>query len=966
MKKNLIMILVLLGISLFSITGSYANIFNDNSFVSLNEVDSFTNVVIFIKFNDEASYVAPYDYDYYENMFNGEDVVSLRDYYLEASYNKLTIDSYLINNASEIVYYVDSHDRSYYEPYDSSTNPNGYTEGEQSDREHVLLKDAIDYVDDNNLIDDSIVLDSNDDGDIDSITFMVSGEDNGWNTMFWPHKWDLFTYYNYNSEEYTYDAPMINGVYAYDYTFELMGNSRFYDEIVYTGVLAHETFHLISATDLYHYYDSQNIDPIGDWGIMGSTSFVPSHMLGYMKEYYGKWIDNVSEITESGSYTLGPLQESEDNLYKINLDSSNEYIYLEYRDNEGLYESNLLDSGLLVYRVDMDYLNIGNDYGYYDDNDLGEDEVFVFRPGIPDSTPPITFPIDDDFNIDEDGNIDAAALSDNNFYDEMGTGTNIPMFYSSGELIDITISNVVEHDGYVTFDVELPLRIELDMDEELPGGSTLFLVDDSIYEYNFSILNLPLVGDTYYTTNGSLPTTSDTLYVGGLIPFTATNNEITVAVYEGEVLIETISKEFNFVSSVETDHNPYGNLLNISWYLDFKHEINDYTLSFHNSSELEDDYDYVYIINNGTTLTYTGIDMRDVELNYSNENLLVNFVSDTYLDEYYGVGIDVVVNNTVDIHVNGDEYIELNIGDSFVDEGAYLSGDNLELFSILIEGDIDTDNPGIQVITYNILNQDENIIESIDREINIIDVTAPVVTLVGEDEITLNYLDSYSELGVTYTDNLNENLDYDISGFVDNSVLGEYILTYTVTDSYGNISNEVTRTVYVVDTVKPVLKLLASIDTIFVGEEYIIPSISMTDFQSVDLDVVINGTVDTSVVGEYVIEYVVTDSSGNTSSISRYVNVVEKEEIKEFICEAGISTFSKTDTINPPDCYVDGLLTDVSINGDSKLLLSEGTHIITYSITINDVLYEKNSYIFIYNFDDVLINYYDFKRRYTL
>ncbi len=69
MKKNLIMILVLLGISLFSITGSYANIFNDNSFVSLNEVDSFTNVVIFIKFNDEASYVAPYDYDYYENMF---------------------------------------------------------------------------------------------------------------------------------------------------------------------------------------------------------------------------------------------------------------------------------------------------------------------------------------------------------------------------------------------------------------------------------------------------------------------------------------------------------------------------------------------------------------------------------------------------------------------------------------------------------------------------------------------------------------------------------------------------------------------------------------------------------------------------------------------------------------------------------------------------------------------------------
>ena len=192
MRKLLIITFLLLGINLVSITESYADIFSDVSFVNLNEVDSFSNVVIFIKFSDEESYQAPFEYEYYDSMFNGVDVVSLRDYYLEVSYNKLTIDSYLVNDNSEIVYYMDSHNRSYYEPYDETTNPNGYSDNNKAEREHALLKSAIDYVDLNNLIDDSIVLDSNSDGDIDSITFMISGEDNGWNTLFWPHKWNLY------------------------------------------------------------------------------------------------------------------------------------------------------------------------------------------------------------------------------------------------------------------------------------------------------------------------------------------------------------------------------------------------------------------------------------------------------------------------------------------------------------------------------------------------------------------------------------------------------------------------------------------------------------------------------------------------------------------------------------------------------------------------------------------------------
>lgn len=425
----------------------------------INESAGFANIVIFIKFADEPSYSAPHDYDYYESLFNDEVNASLKSYYEEVSYNQLTIDSYIVNDGATIIFYQDINDRGYYEIYDASTNLLGYEEDdsqEAKEREHGLLKRAIDYVEANNLVSDSIDLDVNSDGDIDSITFAISGEDDGWNTILWPHKWNLSTYYNYSNDTYYALAPTINGLNAYVYTLELLGNSVDYGKKIDVGVIAHETFHLISAPDLYHYYRYDFIDPVGDWGLMDSTSHIPSHMLGYMKEMYGNWMNTVDVINDSGTYTLAPLADSSNNLYKIDLGYSNEFVYIEYRDAVGIFESNLPSSGLLVYRVDMDYFDKGNEHGYYDTQGNPIDELFVFRPGISNTPLPIFFEEIDDEEIDEDGEIDDAALSNNNLYNEMGNDTDITMFYSDGSLMDIKIFNVVEHDGVITFDVYLP------------------------------------------------------------------------------------------------------------------------------------------------------------------------------------------------------------------------------------------------------------------------------------------------------------------------------------------------------------------------------------------------------------------------------------------------------------------------------------------------------------------------------
>ena len=80
----------------------------------------------------------------------------------------------------------------------------------------------------------------------------------------------------------------------------------------------------------------------------------------------------------------------------------------------------------------------------------------------------------------------------------------------------------------------------------------------------------------------------------------------------------------------------------------------------------------------------------------------------------------------------------------------------------------------------------------------VIDLTKPIITLIGSDTISLTVGDNYSDLGATATDATDGNLTNSIvkNGFVDTAVNGEYKLTYSVTDSAGNNSTA-TRTITV-------------------------------------------------------------------------------------------------------------------------------------------------------------------------
>lgn len=86
------------------------------------------------------------------------------------------------------------------------------------------------------------------------------------------------------------------------------------------------------------------------------------------------------------------------------------------------------------------------------------------------------------------------------------------------------------------------------------------------------------------------------------------------------------------------------------------------------------------------------------------------------------------------------------------------------------------------------------------------DTTPPVITLVGDNTMTVFLGDNYQELGATANDDSDGQINVTITGSVDTTILDDYTIVYTATDSASN-KRSVTRTVSVIspDTIPPEL-----------------------------------------------------------------------------------------------------------------------------------------------------------------
>ncbi|MFL0810244.1 MAG: DUF5011 domain-containing protein [Agarilytica sp.] len=182
------------------------------------------------------------------------------------------------------------------------------------------------------------------------------------------------------------------------------------------------------------------------------------------------------------------------------------------------------------------------------------------------------------------------------------------------------------------------------------------------------------------------------------------------------------------------------------------------------------------------------------------------------------------------------------------------------------------------------------------------DTTPPVITLNGANPLTVYQGQTYQELGATAEDNIDGTFTVtDISGDVDTSIIGSYIVTYRATDSSGNSAVPVTRTVNVVaDDVKPEITIPTGLTyEVVLNDPFSNPSAQATDNVDGDIsmNVVVTGSVDTATVGTYYLYYNVTDAAGNAADEV----VVTVEVVDEPISTCVTSTL--TEHVNAGRAY---------------------------------------------------------------
>jgi M6 family metalloprotease-like protein len=149
----------------------------------------------------------------------------------------------------------------------------------------------------------------------------------------------------------------------------------------------------------------------------------------------------------------------------------------------------------------------------------------------------------------------------------------------------------------------------------------------------------------------------------------------------------------------------------------------------------------------------------------------------------------------------------LTANDSYTEYGAIATDDfdgNLSGSMVIDARAVDTSVAGEYSVTYNVSDSAGNAADTVTRIVKVLASAPadapPVITLIGDNPLVLTTNDSYTEHGAIAADDI----DGDLSSFiaidaraVDTSVVGEYSVTYNVSDSAGNAADTATRIVEV-------------------------------------------------------------------------------------------------------------------------------------------------------------------------
>lgn len=159
------------------------------------------------------------------------------------------------------------------------------------------------------------------------------------------------------------------------------------------------------------------------------------------------------------------------------------------------------------------------------------------------------------------------------------------------------------------------------------------------------------------------------------------------------------------------------------------------------------------------------------------------------------------------------------------------------------------------------------------RKVKLIDDEKPIITLTGNENISICPNAEYKEEGYKATDNYDGDITKNVK-----ITTKDGIISYSVKDSSGNTA-EITRTITKEDKIAPTIALKGNKTiTLYLGNTWKEPGYTATDNCDNDItnNVVKSGTVNPNKLGTYKITYTVKDMTGNQAVVERTVKVISK------------------------------------------------------------------------------------------
>ena len=311
------------------------------------------------------------------------------------------------------------------------------------------------------------------------------------------------------------------------------------------------------------------------------------------------------------------------------------------------------------------------------------------------------------------------------------------------------------------------------------------------------------------------------------------------------------------------------------------------------------------------------------------------------------------VNITPDVTIPvitllGESEVSLELGSTYIDAGA-TAVDNIDgdiTANIVTVNAVDVNTVGTYTVTYNVSDAAGNAASQISRTVNITpDVTIPIITLLGEVEVSLELGSIYTDAGATAVDNIDDDITSNIvvTSTVDVNTVGTYTVTYNVSDAAGNAASQISRTVNITpDVTIPIITLLGEVEvSLELGS--IFTDAGATAVDNIDGDITANivtvNSVDVNLVGTYTVTYNVSDEAGNAASqVSRTVNITPDVTIpvitllgeSEVSLELG-SIF--TDAGATAADNIDGNITANIVTVNSVDVNMVGTYTVTYNVS---------------------------------